>query len=107
MANNNVVLQWNCRGLSANRTELDKLIAEYKYPAVICLQETLLDPKIERDQNNLGLLPSFVKIRNYKGYFKCIPSGRNGIAIYVNNRIFHTPTILKTSSSIFTTIFMI
>ena len=96
MANNNVILQWNCRGLSANRTELDKLIAEYKFPAVICLQETLLDQKIERDQDNLNLLPSFVKIRNYKGYFKCIPSGRNGIAIYVHNRIFHSPIILKT-----------
>ena len=48
MANNNVVLQWNCRGLSANITELDKLIAEYKYPAVICLQETLLE-KDQRD----------------------------------------------------------
>ena len=97
MANNKVILQWNCRGLSANRPELEKLIAEYNYPAVLCLQETLLDPKIERDQDNVNQLPSFVKIRNYKGYFKCIPTGRNGIAIYVHNRIFHTPIKLNTN----------
>ena len=97
MANNRVILQWNCRGLRANRAELDQLIVEHKFPAVLCLQETMLDARIENNQDDINKLPSFVKIRNYKGYFKCIPSGRNGIAIYVHNIIFHSPVKLKTS----------
>ena len=35
------LLQWNCRGLKANRSDLDLLIAQYR-PAIICLQETLV-----------------------------------------------------------------
>ena len=96
MANNKVVLQWNCRGLKTNRNDLDLLIKDHNNPAVLCLQETMLDPSIEKDQNNPELLPSFVKIRNYKGYYKCIDSGKNGIAIFVHNRIFHSPVQLKT-----------
>ena len=95
MANPNVVLQWNCNGLRSNRIELEILIQEYK-PAVICLQETLLDPNIENCQSDVNSLPYFVQFRGYKGYFKCIPSGRNGIAIYVRNNVIHTPLDLKT-----------
>ena len=51
MANPIVILQWNCDGLKAKRLELDTLIAEYS-PRVICLQETMLDPSIERSQND-------------------------------------------------------
>ena len=87
MANSNVILQWNCDGLRAKRLELETLIAKYS-PAVICLQETLLDPKIENSQNNPNTLPSFTKFKGYKGYFKCIPSGRNGLAIYVKKQNF-------------------
>ena len=36
------IIQWNCRGLSANRQELELLAQEYKAP-VICLQETNLN----------------------------------------------------------------
>ena len=95
MANKNVILQWNCNGLKGNRIELELLIAKYK-PAVICLQETLLDKNIENSQNDINSLPYFVQFRGYKGYFKCMPSGRNGVALYVNNSILHSPVTLKT-----------
>ena len=35
------IIQWNCRGLSANRQELELLAQKYNAP-VICLQETNL-----------------------------------------------------------------
>ena len=35
------LLQWNCRGFRANRSDIDLLITRYS-PAVICLQETLI-----------------------------------------------------------------
>ena len=95
MANKlNGILQWNCRGLRDKRNEIDKLIAEYK-PIVLCLQETLLSKEIEKRQIDGRDLPSFVNIRHYKSYFKCINSGRNGIAIYVRNDIFHSKSISK------------
>ena len=95
MANPNVILQWNCNGLKGNRIELEILIAEYS-PAVICLQETMLNPDVERTQKDVNSLPSYVKFKGYTGYFKCISSGHNGIAIYVKNGIIHTPVTLKT-----------
>ena len=94
MANKNVILQWNCNGLKGNRIELELLIAKYK-PAVICLQETLLDKDIENSQNDINSLPYFVQFRGYKGYFKCMPSGRNGVAIYVNNLFYIHPFLLQ------------
>ena len=94
MANPHVILQWNCRGLKDKREELELLIAHYS-PAVICLQETLLNPEIEKCQEAKKPLPSFVQFKGYKSYFKCIESGRNGVAIYVKNSVFHTPIRLK------------
>ena len=35
------IVQWNCRGLSANRQEFELLVQKYDAP-IICLQETLL-----------------------------------------------------------------
>ena len=35
------LLQWNCRGFRANRSDIDLLIQRYS-PVAICLQETLL-----------------------------------------------------------------
>ena len=95
MANPNVILQWNCDGLKSKRLELELLISKYS-PAVICLQETLLHPDIEKCQNDTSNLPSVVQFKGYKAYFKCIESGRNGLAIYVKNSVFHTPIQLKT-----------
>ena len=96
MANPNVILQWNCDGLRAKRLELEILISKYS-PAVICVQETLLDPIVDNSKNDPHILPSFANFKGYKGYFKCIPSGRNGIATYVKNKIHHSLlTNLKT-----------
>ena len=39
MSNN--ILQWNCRGFSANFEEISVLIDKYK-PVALCLQETFL-----------------------------------------------------------------
>ena len=91
MAGRNVILQWNCRGLKSKRNDIDILIAKYS-PAVICLQETLLPSIVEQCQNNASPLPSqyrFAEIRGYKSYFRCIDTGKNGIAIYVRNNVFH------------------
>ena len=95
MANKTVILQWNCRGLRDKREDLELLINTYK-PIVICLQETLLSSQIEKYQKEGKTLPSFVNFTNYHSYFKCIESGRNGIAIYVRNGTFHSPIKLKT-----------
>ena len=71
MANSNVILQWNCRGLKDKRHEIDMLIACYS-PAVICLQETILSSEIEKKSNEKKPLPNSVKSKNYTPYFKCI-----------------------------------
>ena len=39
------IIQWNCRGLSANLEELDLLISSLN-PTIICLQETFLNNKV-------------------------------------------------------------
>ena len=36
-----VFMQWNMRGLQANREELSLLLSQYD-PAAVCIQETLL-----------------------------------------------------------------
>ena len=87
MANPNVILQWNINGLRGNRIELNKLIEDYS-PAIICLQETKLPLEFETcDKENP---PPSVHIGGYVPYFRCIPSGQNGVAIYVRNNIFHS-----------------
>ena len=65
MANPNVILQWNCRGLKDKREELELLISQFS-PAVICLQETLLNPEIEKCQEAKKPIPSFVQFKGYK-----------------------------------------
>ena len=95
MANPNVILQWNCRGLKDKREELELMIAEYS-PAVICLQETLLSSNIEQSQKDNKPLPGFTAFRGYTPYFKCIESGKNGVAIYVKNSVIHSPIKLVT-----------
>ena len=72
------------------REDLELLIAKYA-PLVICLQETFLSKEIEINQNNKDKLPSKLNFKGYKPYFKCIDSGRNGIAIYVKNGVWHHP----------------
>ena len=86
MANNKVILQWNCRGLLDKRLEIELILATYS-PAILCLQETLLPKETETKTENE--LDPRLKFRGYKGYFKCIKSGKNGIATYVKNGVFH------------------
>ena len=83
--NKKVILQWNCQGLKSKRGELDYLISKH-HPAVVCLQETMLSPKIEELQRNNQPLPSYLNIKGYTPYFKCRETGRNGVAIYVRNK---------------------
>ena len=95
--NKRIVLQWNCQGLKSKRGELDHLITKYN-PAVICLQETLLSPEIEKLAKNNQPLPAYLNIKGYTPYFKCRHTGRNGVAIYVRNKgTFHSLINLSTS----------
>ena len=48
-------IQWNCRGLRANLTDL-KVILEEHQPTAVCLQETLLSK------------PGLFKLRGFKSY---------------------------------------
>ena len=96
MANRNVILQWNCRGLSDKRLDLDLLISSYT-PAIICLQETQLSSNVEKSWKDGSPLPGVTVFRGYTPYFKCIDSGKNGVAIYVRNNVIHSPIKLNTN----------
>ena len=76
---NDYVLQWNCRGLRANREELELLISDYK-PKVICLQETKLTP------NNHNFT-----FKNYTTYYRSNENGSGGVGILVKNTIPQSP----------------
>ena len=91
--NNNVILQWNINGLKCNRHELDILIAQYT-PVVIRLQEVRLPFEMEGFLRDNKPLPHYVNIKGYTPYIKCIPSGHNGVAIYVKNSVIHSPVNL-------------
>ena len=93
--NNNVILQWNINGLKCNRHELDILIAQYT-PVVIRLQEVRLPFEMEGFLRDNKPLPHYVNIKGYTPYIKCIPSGHNGVAIYVKNSVIHSPVKLNT-----------
>ena len=89
MANPNLVLQWNCNGLQSKYNDLSVMVAKYK-PAIICLQEIKLKPEIERSQKDNKTLPYSVMFQGYVPYFRCIQTGQNGVAIYVQNEIAHS-----------------
>ena len=72
MANPYVILQWNCNGLQSRRLELDIIIAKYNKPAVICLQETRLKPEYEQCLKNEKPISSYINIKVYTTYLKCI-----------------------------------
>ena len=55
---NDVILQWNIRGILSNYEELKKLIEDHN-PLVICLQETKLE---------------FNKLPDIRGYSKVEPN---------------------------------
>ena len=95
MANRNVILQWNCRGMENKKVHLQQLISDYS-PAIICLQETLLSPNVEKSLRDGTPLPRVAVLKGYTPYFRCIDSGRNGIAIFVSNNVLHSPVRLNT-----------
>ena len=80
---NDVILQWNIRGILSNYEELKKLIQDHN-PLVICLQETKLE---------------FNKLPDIRGYSKAEPAGNDttGIVIYVKNGIPHSSVTVKSN----------
>jgi len=84
----NTIVQWNCRGLKANYTDIDALF-QILSPAVVCLQETL-----QSDQNVTNL-------RNYTQFYKNAmkrdgrPSG--GVSILIRKCIPHSQISLVTN----------
>jgi len=82
------ILQWNIRGLQANREELNILLSNFN-PVLISLQENLLKPS---------------KTTTFKSYsfynLPCEESNGNshgGVAMLVNNAIPHSHIQLNTS----------
>ena len=80
---NDVILQWNIRGILSNYEELKKLIEDHN-PLVICLQETKLE---------------FNKLPDIRGYSKVEPNSDDttGIGIYIKNGTPHSPVQVKSS----------
>ena len=77
-------LQWNCRGLRANLTDLKVLLEEH-HPTAVCLQETLL------------LKPGLFKLRGFKSYdiFSDADGSSRGVSILTNNGIPKTQIPIK------------
>ena len=85
MSNN--ILQWNCRGFSANVEELSILIDKYK-PVALCLQETFLSDT------------SKIFLKHHNIYHSNLIRGdrvRGGVAILVNNSVPHRTVNVNTS----------
>ena len=81
-------IQWNIRGIQANREELQILFCDFN-PSVICLQETFM-----KDNSTVGF-------RDYSLY-QCSGTENNGIfhggvAILVNSSIAHKPVPINTN----------
>jgi exonuclease III len=78
------IIQWNCRGLRANREEIDLIISQHS-PVALCLQETKL-----KDGNNQTF-------KHHHTYYCSTDSGNGGAAVIVKNSIFHSPVTLDTN----------
>ena len=81
MATHNII-QWNCRGIKANREDIELIIQKYS-PAAICLQETLLKPNQK---------PTF---KHYTAYYKSTINGHGGVCILVKNSIIQSQIIFQ------------
>ena len=80
------ILQWNCRGFSANVEEFSILID--KYSVALCLQETFLCDT------------SKVSLRHHSIYHSNLNVGdraRGGLAVLVNNSVPHRTVNVDTS----------
>ena len=77
-------LQWNCRGLRANLTDLKVLLEEHQ-PTAVCLQETLISK------------PGLFKLRGFKSYdiFSDADGSSRGVSILTNNGIPQTQIPIK------------
>ena len=83
---NHRIIQWNCRGIKANRNELLLLLMDLE-PAIICLQETFL--KTNDD----------IIIKNYKAYNYIHNTGHQasgGASILIRNDIPQSKINLNT-----------
>jgi len=80
-------LQWNMRGLQANREELDMLLS-LVHPSVICLQETFL-----RESKNITF-KGFTSYHKPAQEVNCVVHG--GSAILVNSSTPHRQLDLQT-----------
>jgi ribonuclease HI len=88
MDNTTKIVQWNCRGLRANYTDLDILFQTYN-PVAFCLQETL--------QSDTNLTKFRYYNPFYKNSFKSDGSPGGGVAILVKNNIPHSEITLTTA----------
>ena len=80
-------LQWNIRGLQANREELDMLLSHIQ-PSVICLQETFL-------KENKTTFKGYSSFHSFAPEINGTPHG--GSAILVSSSVPHTQLNLHTS----------
>ena len=84
---NKHIIQWNCRGLSANLPELDILTQNFS-PAAICLQETL-----QSDSKPINLRKYF---HFYKNNLKIDGRPGGGVSIFIKRNIPHSQIPLNT-----------
>lgn len=80
MMKRDTIIQWNCRGLKANFTELQRLTSTLQ-PAAICLQETLIP------------VPSPINLKGFTIYSTPGPTSQRptgGTAILVNHNTIHS-----------------
>ena len=72
------IIQWNCRGLAANRQELELIAQKYNAP-VICLQET----KLKDNQ---------ITLKGYVAYHKSgtkddMDTAHGGVSIFIKSNL--------------------
>ncbi len=72
MANSNII-QWNCRGLKSNRSNLDLLLTKYS-SAIVCLQEMQLNGPLS--------LKGYVEYQKI-GYTDGFGRAHGGVSVYV------------------------
>ena len=80
------ILQWNCRGLMNNHSELSLLTQQYN-PVAMCLQETHISDE------------SKVSLKGYTPYNKLDLSHERacgGSSIFIRNDVIHSPVKLTT-----------
>ncbi len=81
---------WNCRGLRANREEIDLLISKYS-PVALCLQEVLISNDVLNEKRK------YVDFRNHSSYYHCTESGNGGVVVIVKNIYAHSEIPLDTN----------